>query len=93
MSETGQMRQSLARADAHALKAKDIAALEAEILSARDREVPSVIVIDTDPMKGPGEDGGGHWWDVAVPEVSAREQVNRAREGYVTALKDQRAAD
>lgn len=78
---------------AHAVKAKDIEGLEAEILSARDREVPSVIVIDTDPMQGPGEAGGGHWWDVAVPEVSAREQVNRAREGYVTALKDQRAAD
>ena len=50
---------------AHAVKAKDIAGLEAEILAARAREIPSVIVIDTDPMHGPGEAGGGHWWDVA----------------------------
>ncbi|WP_434055569.1 MAG: 3D-(3,5/4)-trihydroxycyclohexane-1,2-dione acylhydrolase (decyclizing) [Roseibium sp.] len=78
---------------AHAVKAKDIAGLEAEILAARDREIPSVIVIDTDPMHGPGEAGGGHWWDVAVPEVSAREQVQVAREDYVAALKNQRAAD
>ncbi|WP_421979685.1 3D-(3,5/4)-trihydroxycyclohexane-1,2-dione acylhydrolase (decyclizing) [Roseibium sp.] len=78
---------------AYAVKAKDIAALEAEILAARDREIPSVIVIDTDPMHGPGEAGGGHWWDVAVPEVSARPEVKAAREGYVAALKDQRAAD
>ncbi|WP_306144136.1 3D-(3,5/4)-trihydroxycyclohexane-1,2-dione acylhydrolase (decyclizing) [Roseibium sp. MMSF_3412] len=78
---------------AHAVKAKDIAGLEAEILAAREREIPSVIVIDTDPMHGPGEAGGGHWWDVAVPEVSTREQVMSAREGYITALKDQRAAD
>ncbi|WP_422036855.1 3D-(3,5/4)-trihydroxycyclohexane-1,2-dione acylhydrolase (decyclizing) [Roseibium sp.] len=78
---------------AHAVKAKDTAALEAEILAARDREIPSVIVIDTDPMHGPGEAGGGHWWDVAVPEVSARAEVKAAREGYVAALKDQRAAD
>ncbi len=30
------------------------------------------------------------WWDVAVPEVSERKQVNAAREGYVKALQAQR---
>ncbi|MCX2725471.1 3D-(3,5/4)-trihydroxycyclohexane-1,2-dione acylhydrolase (decyclizing) [Roseibium salinum] len=78
---------------AHAAKAKDITDLEAHILAARDRAIPTVIVIDTDPMHGPGENGGGHWWDVAVPEVSDRAEVNKAREGYVAALKHQRAAD
>ncbi|MFN3250665.1 3D-(3,5/4)-trihydroxycyclohexane-1,2-dione acylhydrolase (decyclizing) [Roseibium album] len=78
---------------AHAVKARDIADLEVQILASRDRAVPTVIVIDTDPMHGPGENGGGHWWDVAIPEVSSREAVRTAREGYVAALKHQRAAD
>jgi 3D-(3,5/4)-trihydroxycyclohexane-1,2-dione acylhydrolase (decyclizing) len=78
---------------AHAVKAKDIADLEAQILAAKDRAIPTVIVIDTDPMHGPGENGGGHWWDVAVPEVSERTEVNKAREGYVDALKHQNLVD
>ncbi len=78
---------------AHAVRAKDIADLEKQLSAARDRAIPSVIVIDTDPMHGPGENGGGAWWDVAVPEVSSRSEVNRARENYVEALKHQRAAD
>jgi 3D-(3,5/4)-trihydroxycyclohexane-1,2-dione acylhydrolase (decyclizing) len=78
---------------AHAIQATDIADLEAQIVASRDRQVPTVIVIDTDPMQGPGEAGGGHWWDVAVPEVSGRAQVNAARQDYVAALKNQRAAD
>jgi 3D-(3,5/4)-trihydroxycyclohexane-1,2-dione acylhydrolase (decyclizing) len=78
---------------AHAVKAKDIADLEAQILASKDRAIPTVIVIDTDPMHGPGENGGGHWWDVAVPEVSERTEVNKAREGYVDALKHQNLVD
>jgi 3D-(3,5/4)-trihydroxycyclohexane-1,2-dione acylhydrolase (decyclizing) len=78
---------------AHAVKAKDIADLEAQILAAKDRAIPTVIVIDTDPMHGPGENGGGHWWDVAVPEVSERTEVNKARTGYVDALKHQNLVD
>jgi len=78
---------------AHAVKAKDIADLEARILAAKDRAIPTVIVIDTDPMHGPGEGGGGHWWDVAVPEVSERDEVNRARQGYLEALKAQNLVD
>jgi 3D-(3,5/4)-trihydroxycyclohexane-1,2-dione acylhydrolase (decyclizing) len=30
----------------------------------------------------PGTGAGGHWWDVAVPEVSDRREVNEARKGY-----------
>ena len=78
---------------AHAVKAKDIADLEAQILASRERAIPTVIVIDTDPMHGPGENGGGHWWDVAVPEISSQEAVKKAREGYVAALKDQNLVD
>ncbi|EAV45568.1 Acetolactate synthase [Stappia aggregata IAM 12614] len=78
---------------AHAVKAKDIADLEAQILASKNRAIPTVIVIDTDPMHGPGENGGGHWWDVAVPEVSQRAEVRQAREGYVDALKHQNLVD
>ena len=45
------------------------------------------IVIDTDPVPGTG--AGGTWWDVAVPEVSDRAEVMKAREGYVQATKRQ----
>ena len=48
----------------------------------------TVIVIDTDPLIA--TDAGGHWWDVAVPEVSVRPQVNAARKEYEAALKGQR---
>ena len=41
-----------------------------------------MILIETDA--GPGTGAGGTWWDVAVPEVSVRPQVNAARENYVT---------
>ncbi len=65
---------------AHAEKASDIADLEAKITAARERDIPSVIVIDTDPQPGTG--AGGFWWDVAVPEVSERAEVNEARKHY-----------
>ena len=65
---------------AHAEKAADIAELESRLDAARGREVPTVIVIDTDPYPGTG--AGGHWWDVAVPEVSERREVRDAREDY-----------
>lgn len=74
---------------AHAVKAKDIADLEAQILAARDRAIPTVIVIDTDPMHGPGENGGGHWWDVAVPEVGSTGKLKEARASYVENMKRQ----
>jgi 3D-(3,5/4)-trihydroxycyclohexane-1,2-dione acylhydrolase (decyclizing) len=49
------------------------------------------IVIDTDPL--PTMPEGGHWWDVAVPEVSKRKEVNEARKGYEHALTNQRLGD
>jgi 3D-(3,5/4)-trihydroxycyclohexane-1,2-dione acylhydrolase (decyclizing) len=38
-------------------------------------------------------DAGGHWWDVATPEVSQRATVNTARRDYETALGAQRLGD
>jgi len=46
------------------------------------------LVIDTDPLITTDE--GGHWWDVAVPEVSPRKQVNEAHKNYVAARSAQR---
>ena len=74
---------------AYAVKASTIEDLENEILAARNRQIPSVIVLETDPYPGTG--AGGHWWDVAVPEISEREEVRRARETYLHHLALQRS--
>ncbi|WP_105371173.1 3D-(3,5/4)-trihydroxycyclohexane-1,2-dione acylhydrolase (decyclizing) [Neorhizobium huautlense] len=71
---------------ADARKVSSTADLEAALNAARDATVPTVIVIDTDPY--PALDAGGYWWDVAVPEVSPREEVKKARVAYEAALKE-----
>ncbi|SEQ10079.1 3D-(3,5/4)-trihydroxycyclohexane-1,2-dione hydrolase [Devosia sp. YR412] len=65
---------------AFSVKAADVAQLETEIVSARARNVPTVIVIDTEALTGPGI--GGSWWDVVVPEVGDGERLAKARETY-----------
>ncbi|MEO5807995.1 3D-(3,5/4)-trihydroxycyclohexane-1,2-dione acylhydrolase (decyclizing) [Devosia sp.] len=70
-----------------ARKVGSIADLEAALHEAKGDERTSVIVIDTDPLITTDE--GGHWWDVAVPEVSVRPSVNAARAEYVKAIKAQ----
>jgi 3D-(3,5/4)-trihydroxycyclohexane-1,2-dione acylhydrolase (decyclizing) len=72
-------------------KVGSIAELEAAMVRARAGERSHVIVIDTDPM--PTTAAGGHWWDVAVPEVSARAEVREARKTYETRREFQRLAD
>ncbi len=76
---------------AQATKVKSIAELEDALKQARQADRSTVIVIDTDPLISTDE--GGHWWDVAVPEVSVREQVKAARKDYETALAAQRVGD
>ncbi|WP_414901644.1 3D-(3,5/4)-trihydroxycyclohexane-1,2-dione acylhydrolase (decyclizing) [Sphingomonas flavalba] len=70
---------------AHAEKVGSIAELEAALERARTATHSSVIVIDTDPVAS--TEAGGAWWDVAVPEVSAREAVNTARAAYERHLR------
>jgi 3D-(3,5/4)-trihydroxycyclohexane-1,2-dione acylhydrolase (decyclizing) len=65
-------------------KAGDIAELEAALARARDADRSSVIVIDTDPALS--SEVGGHWWDVAVPEISLRAEVAAARRNYEARL-------
>jgi 3D-(3,5/4)-trihydroxycyclohexane-1,2-dione acylhydrolase (decyclizing) len=73
---------------AEAVHVAGIADLERALVQARAASLTQVIVIDTDP--GPSTDAGGHWWDVAVPEVSPRPSVAAAREAYETARRRQR---
>lgn len=72
---------------ANAVKVASIAELEAAMQEAKTATIPTVIVIDTDPMPGTG--AGGTWWDVAVPEVSDRAEVNEARKGYEQGIRAQ----
>ncbi len=75
---------------AEAEKVKSIADLEAALERARGSNRTSVIVIDTDPLVTTEE--GGAWWDVAVPETSARGEVRAARAAYEQALMRQKLA-
>ncbi len=74
---------------AKAKKVASIAELETALSDSEGAPGVHVFVIDTDPLIT--TEAGGHWWDVAVPEVSDRPSVNAAREAYVKALKAQRA--
>ncbi|SDA94438.1 3D-(3,5/4)-trihydroxycyclohexane-1,2-dione acylhydrolase (decyclizing) [Mesorhizobium qingshengii] len=61
-------------------KVPSIAGLENALQKAKKNDRTTVLVIDTDPLIS--TEAGGHWWDVAVPEVSARSEVNAARKAY-----------
>ncbi|MFV0294124.1 MAG: 3D-(3,5/4)-trihydroxycyclohexane-1,2-dione acylhydrolase (decyclizing) [Paracoccus sp. (in: a-proteobacteria)] len=70
---------------AHAVKADTISDLEARIREAREREIPSVIVMDTTPVPGPGDGlrNAGSWWDVAIPEVGNTDNLKQAYARYL----------
>ncbi len=72
-------------------KVASIAELEEAMVRARESDVSYAIVIDTDPMQT--TEAGGTWWDVAVPEVSTRPAVSKARAAYEQNQKNQRASD
>jgi 3D-(3,5/4)-trihydroxycyclohexane-1,2-dione acylhydrolase (decyclizing) len=62
------------------LKVASIAELETQLAKAKANDRTTVIVIETDPLVS--TQAGGHWWDVAVPQVSARPEVEAARKTY-----------
>ena len=68
-----------------------VAELEAALRRALKAERTSVVVLRTDPRIATA--AGGHWWDVGVPEVSARPQVKAARADYEVSRAAQRLAD
>jgi 3D-(3,5/4)-trihydroxycyclohexane-1,2-dione acylhydrolase (decyclizing) len=67
---------------AHASLLDSLDQLPAAIAAARQADRTSVLVIQTDPRKS--TTAGGTWWDVPVPEVSQRPEVQQAREAYTT---------
>ena len=72
---------------AHAVHVADVAELKTAMVAARAARKTQVIVIDTTHTR---TTDGGCWWEVAIPEVSQRSEVQQAHERYVTAKQDQR---
>jgi 3D-(3,5/4)-trihydroxycyclohexane-1,2-dione acylhydrolase (decyclizing) len=73
---------------ADAVHVKDVAELKRAMVQARAATRTQVLVIDTTHTRTTAE--GGCWWEVGIPEVSARPEVQAARAGLVSAKKDQR---
>ncbi|WP_299690405.1 3D-(3,5/4)-trihydroxycyclohexane-1,2-dione acylhydrolase (decyclizing) [uncultured Tateyamaria sp.] len=71
---------------ATSLKVSSIAELEDALTKRHAVKGPYVVVIDTDPY--PSTEHGGTWWEVAVPEVSVRPQVQEKRAAYEAAIKE-----
>ncbi|WP_315925217.1 3D-(3,5/4)-trihydroxycyclohexane-1,2-dione acylhydrolase (decyclizing) [Mesorhizobium sp. SP-1A] len=72
-------------------KVSSIGELETALARAEKNDRTTVVVIDTDPLVS--TEAGGHWWDVAVPEISARKEVRAKRKAYEAATKLQRVGD
>ncbi|MEK8033073.1 3D-(3,5/4)-trihydroxycyclohexane-1,2-dione acylhydrolase (decyclizing) [Ideonella sp. DXS29W] len=73
---------------ADAVHAASLDELKAAMAAARAATRTQVIVIDTTAERTTAE--GGCWWEVAVPEVSTRHDVNDARAAYLAAKQHQR---
>ncbi len=74
---------------ANAELAGNIEAFEDALERARRARGVNVIVIETDSTRT--TDGGGAWWDVAVPEVSPSARVQEARAAYQRKLAEIKA--
>ncbi len=72
---------------ADAVHVANVAELEDALRRARAATRTSVIVIDTDPMQQ--TTAGGAWWEVDVPEVSTRREVEAARAAFDDARRTQ----
>jgi 3D-(3,5/4)-trihydroxycyclohexane-1,2-dione acylhydrolase (decyclizing) len=69
-------------------KVTGVGQLNAALARARASRQTYAIVIDTDPAATTVE--GGAWWDVVVPEVSSRPEVQAARAKYELSKARQR---
>jgi 3D-(3,5/4)-trihydroxycyclohexane-1,2-dione acylhydrolase (decyclizing) len=71
-----------------AIRARTIAELREALERARGEKVTTAIVVEVDRYEGvPGYES---WWDVPVPEVSARSEVEAVRAGYEQSRRDER---
>jgi 3D-(3,5/4)-trihydroxycyclohexane-1,2-dione acylhydrolase (decyclizing) len=75
---------------AEAEHVRSILELEDALARARAAKRTYLIAIDTDHRRTTAE--GGCWWEVAVPEISERDEVRRARREYEVEKQRQRAA-
>ena len=73
---------------AQAVHVADVQTLKAALVKARAASQTQVIVIDTTAERT--TDDGGCWWEVAIPEVSERAEVNGAHARYVREKQNQR---
>ena len=72
-----------------ARKVESIKELEEALAGSRSESKTTVLVIETTPAGG--ENAGGAWWDVALPEVSSNPNVVKAFEDYrdeLTRIRD-----
>jgi 3D-(3,5/4)-trihydroxycyclohexane-1,2-dione acylhydrolase (decyclizing) len=67
-------------------KVNSISNLEAALERAKASKSSYLIAIDTDPYE---TSDGGHWWDVAIPEVSENTDVQSQHQNYIKSKKRQ----
>ena len=77
---------------AMAEKVAGLAELEAALARARAGRRARASSSST-PIRSTATEAGGHWWDVAVPEVSERAEVRARARPTRRALKEQRLGD
>jgi 3D-(3,5/4)-trihydroxycyclohexane-1,2-dione acylhydrolase (decyclizing) len=80
--------QHAASLGAEAVHVANIAELKAAMTKARAATRTQVLVVDTTAERT--TDDGGCWWEVAIPEVSQRSEVEHARAAYLAAKTRQR---
>ena len=73
---------------ANSVHVKNIGQLKTAMVQARQATTTQVVVIDTTHTRTTEE--GGHWWEVAIPEVSSRDEVKTAYANYQNNKKNQR---
>ena len=73
---------------ADAVHVKDLVELKSAMVKARAALRTQVLVIDTTHTRTTQE--GGCWWEVGIPEVSTRPDVNAAYAALLTAKQGQR---
>ena len=73
---------------ASSTKVSNVTELETALLETKAKSGVKVFVIDTEPRTT--TDNGGTWWDVAIPEVSQREEVLQAYNAYRINMQKQK---
>lgn len=68
---------------AGAVQVRDVAELRSELRRARAAKTSQVLVIRTTHQRTTAD--GGAWWEVAVPQVSTRPEVDCAQRAYLQA--------